>query len=109
VSRLAKVIEQAAALNPELMRQVTRRLARRFVEQRASAKYRGVEFRLTFEEWRDWWLSTGHVDERGRHRGEWVMGRRGDSGAYEIGNLKCMRAEDNVTEQNHLRAGEYVL
>jgi hypothetical protein len=106
-NRFARLIAETAGLNPDLMRDATRRLERRFVQQRASAKYRGVEFRLTFEQWRDWWLATGHVDERGKLRGQWVMARPGDAGAYEVGNLECMRAEDNVRQQNELRAGEY--
>jgi hypothetical protein len=106
-NRFARLISDTADLNPELMRDATRRLERRFLQQRASAKYRGVEFRLSFEQWRDWWLATGHVDERGKLRGQWVMARPGHSGAYEVGNLECMRAEDNVRQQNELRAGEY--
>jgi hypothetical protein len=106
-NRFARLIAETAALNPDLMRDATRRLELRFLQQRSSAKYRGVEFRLTFEEWRDWWLATGHVDERGKLRGQWVMARPGDAGAYEVGNLECMRAEDNVRQQNELRAGEY--
>src|SRR6202012_129392 len=97
-----------AKLNPELMRDVTRRLERRYLNQKASSKYRGVEFRLTFEQWRDWWLATGRVDERGKLVGQWVMARRFDSGAYELGNIECKRAEDNVTERNaRCYPGEY--
>lgn len=106
-NRFSRLIAETAALNPELMIDATRRLELRFLQQRASAKYRGVEFRLTFDQWRDWWLATGRVDERGKLRGQWVMARCGDRGAYELGNLQCMRAEDNVSDQNALRAGEY--
>ena len=106
-NRFSRLINDTAALNPEFMLDATRRLERRFLQQRASAKYRGVEFLLTFEQWRDWWLATGHVDERGKLRGQWVMARHRDSGAYELGNIKCARAEDNVREQNALRPGEY--
>jgi hypothetical protein len=98
----------AAALNPELMRDITRRLRRKFLQQRTNARNRGIDFRLTFEEWRDWWLATGHVDERGRLRGQWVMARPGDRGAYELGNIICLRAEENVSVGNatrtHVRA-----
>lgn len=107
LNRLAKVLTESADLNPELMRDVTRRLKRRFIQQRANARNRGVSWELTWDEWRDWWLATGRVDERGRMRGQWVMGRPYDSGPYAIGNLMCLRAEDNVRQQNELRAGEY--
>jgi hypothetical protein len=107
--RLARILGEAAELNPELMREARRRLKRRFVQQRANARSRGIEWQLSFMEWRDWWLSTGHVDERGVHRGEWVMGRQFDVGPYALGNIQCMRAEDNVRECNEARAGEYEL
>lgn len=105
-NRLGRALEQSAALNPELMVEAARRLHRRFLQQRANARYRDIDWRLSFDQWREWWLATGHVDERGRLRGQWVMARPGDCGAYEIGNIKCMRAEDNVIERN-VRMGEY--
>lgn len=105
-NRFSRLIEQTAALNPELMRDVTRRMSRRFLTQRANARSRDIEWCLTFEQWRDWWLQTGHLDERGRLRGQWVMARPGDVGAYELSNIKCVRAEDNVIERN-VRVGEY--
>lgn len=106
-NRLSRAISDTAALNPDLMVDVTRRLKRRFVQQRANAKNRGISWQLSFDEWRDWWLATGHVDQRGRQRGQWVMGRPYDSGPYVLGNLLCLRAEDNVAQQNELRPGEY--
>jgi hypothetical protein len=97
-------------LNPELLVHVTRRLKRKFITQRVNAKNRGIEWRLTFEQWRDWWLATGHIDERGKQRGQWVMARPGDRGAYELGNIKCILAESNAIEGNQLRRpGEYEL
>ena len=105
--RLSRVLSEAAVLNPELMEEARRRLQRRFIQQRANAKNRGIEWCLTFGEWRDWWLESGHVDERGRCRGEWVMGRAGDTGPYALENLRCLRAEDNVAQQNYLRTGGY--
>jgi hypothetical protein len=106
-NRLNRLISQAEVLNPELMLEATRGLRREFLQQRANARNRGIDWCLSFEQWRDWWLATGHVDERGRLRGQWVMARPFDSGPYEIGNLLCLRAEDNVRQQNELRAGEY--
>jgi hypothetical protein len=106
-NRLGRAIAETAALNPELMLEATRRLDLRFRQQRSNAGNRGISWQLTFEEWRDWWLATGHVDERGRCTGQWVMARPFDSGPYALGNLQCLRAEDNVSQQNELRAGEY--
>lgn len=62
---------------------------------KVNAKRRGIPFRFTFEEWVAWWQSTGHYHERGSQRGQYVMARTGDQGAYELGNVECMQAQDN--------------
>lgn len=62
---------------------------------RTNAKMRGIEFKLTFEEWFCWWMDTGHYMERGREVGKYVMGRIGDKGAYELGNIECVQAQKN--------------
>jgi hypothetical protein len=69
---------------------------RQFQVHRASAKERGIEFKLTFEEWDQWWKDSGHYDERGKERGQYVMARKGDLGAYEIGNLDCITTGENI-------------
>jgi hypothetical protein len=58
---------------------------------------RGIEFKLTFEEWFCWWMDTGHYMERGREVGKYVMARKGDKGAYELGNIECVQAQVNST------------
>jgi hypothetical protein len=68
---------------------------RRYKVHRTNAKQRGVEFKLTFEEWMGWWNSTGHYHERGREVGKYVMARKGDQGAYELGNIECVQAQEN--------------
>ena len=98
MSRLERALG-AAFINPEAVL-LARDLNRCFLQQRSNARLRGIEWHLTFCEWRDWWLASGHLHERGRHRGEWVMARPGDVGAYTLGNIQCMRAEDNVKERN---------
>src|ERR1035437_6539679 len=104
--RFERLISDAAALNPQRMIEARRRLKRRFLTQRANGKSRDIVWRLSFDQWCAWWIETGHIDERGRERGQWVMARPFDSGPYEIGNLVCLRAENNVTQNHKLRAGE---
>lgn len=70
---------------------------RRWQVHRTNARMRGIEFKLTFEEWFVWWAETGHYSERGNKRGQYVMGRIGDKGAYELGNIECVKAEENST------------
>jgi hypothetical protein len=68
---------------------------RKYLVHRTNAKMRGVEFKLTFEEWFCWWMDTGHYSERGREVGKYVMARKGDVGAYELGNIECVQAQVN--------------
>ena len=53
----------------------------------SNAKKRNVEFLITFEEWIDIWLKSGHWHERGHKRGQYVMSRYGDQGPYKVGNV----------------------
>lgn len=68
---------------------------RRWQVHRTNARMRGIEFKLTFEEWFCWWIETGHYHERGREVGKYVMARKGDKGAYELGNIECVQAQVN--------------
>ncbi len=77
---------------------------RRFQFQRTQARQRGVEWRLTFEEWFGIWTESGHWEQRGRTRGCYVMARHGDTGPYAVGNVSIITAEQNVRDAN--RAGD---
>jgi len=46
------------------------------------------------------WKDSGRIGERGR--GQYVMGRYGDKGAYEIGNVKIITAAENTREGKKL-------
>lgn len=77
---------------------------RQFSMQKARAKQRGIEFKLTFDEWLGWWKATGHYHERGKNKGKYVMARKGDSGAYELGNIECITHSRNCKVGNKGRA-----
>ena len=51
------------------------------------AKYRGIDFELTFDEWYDIWQQSGHWADRGRGHGKYCMSRVNDIGAYKVGNV----------------------
>jgi hypothetical protein len=68
---------------------------KRYGAQKYNAKQRGVEFKLTFADWYKWWIETGHYSERGCKNGQYVMGRIGDQGAYELGNIYCCTTNEN--------------
>lgn len=64
--------------------------------QRHNANRRGIPFRLTFEEWLRIWKRSGKLHLRGRQAGCYVMSRKGDQGAYEVGNVRIIRMEANM-------------
>lgn len=69
----------------------------RFIQNRASAKRRGIDFKLTFDEW--WTLWAVHYHERGTHRDEYNLCRYLDMGCYEIGNVRIDLAVNNAAER----------
>ncbi len=71
-----------------------------YTQQKSNAKQRGVEFLLTFEEWKAIWLESGRWDKRGRGRGKYCMCRIGDAGPYAAGNVFIALNEKNVSDGN---------
>lgn len=69
-----------------------------FTKQRLSAKYRGVEWMLTFEQWIGIWETSGHLVERGRGKNKYCMARFGDKGPYSPNNVSICRNEKNVSD-----------
>lgn len=69
-----------------------------FYSQRNTARERGIEFLLTFDEWLQIWLDSGHLQERGRKCGQYCMARFGDKGPYAIGNVKIILHGENLRE-----------
>ena len=67
--------------------------------QKGLAKVRGIEFKLTFEEWLKIWIDSGHLHERGRGIGKYCMARFNDKGAYEVGNVKIILFTENLREK----------
>lgn len=65
--------------------------------QKNNAKRRKIEFLLTFEEWSDIWLASGHLEEMGRRKGNYVMSRHNDVGTYSVGNVFIQLKQDNDT------------
>jgi len=76
-------------------------MRKQFGRQRTQAAKRGIPFLLSFEEWLQIWIESGHLQERGRRKHQYVMARLGDAGAYEVGNVKIITAHENKLEQRH--------
>lgn len=71
-----------------------------YAAHRQNALARDIPFLLTFEEWTEIWATSGKWEERGWRRGQYCMARHGDLGAYEVGNVSIVLAEDNRAERN---------
>lgn len=57
----------------------------KYAQHKSGAKKRGIEFKLTFEEWMGVWGDK--LDQRGVRSWQLGMCRIGDKGAYEVGNV----------------------
>lgn len=97
MSRLAHLLSVVAPPADKRKQVFSNPDLRKYKVHRTNAKQRGVEFKLTFDEWMSWWIATGHYHERGREVGKYVMARKGDQGAYELGNIECVQAQVNST------------
>jgi hypothetical protein len=55
---------------------------------------------LTFIEWLDIWLKSGHFHERGTGKDGYCMMRNNDIGNYEIGNVTIGTIQKNSSDAN---------
>lgn len=77
----------------------------KFRQQRSSAKARGVEWLMTFEEWWGVWEASGRWSQRGHRDGQYVMGRHGDAGPYAVGNVSIILSNENHSIQRGRSSG----
>lgn len=70
----------------------------KFIMHRAAAKSRGIPFKFTKAEWFDVWEKSGKWEQRGCRRGQYVMARKDDKGAYEIGNVEIITCSQNIKD-----------
>jgi len=71
-----------------------------YTQQKSNAKQRGVEFVLTFDEWKQIWLYSGKWEQRGRGAEKYCMCRVGDAGCYQVGNVFIGLGKHNVRDGN---------
>lgn len=69
---------------------------RAYARHAAGAARRGIEFKLTFPEW--WGLWEDRYEQRGTRKGQYVMCRTADKGAYEMGNVRIATGAENAHE-----------
>lgn len=69
----------------------------RYGKHKRDANGRGIDFKLTLDEWRDWWFQQG-VDKdipSKLNKNTLCMCRFNDQGAYELGNIYCATLSQN--------------
>lgn len=76
----------------------------RFNSHKQSAKLRGIDFKLTFDEWNNWWLANG-IDKnyptvKGGSRP--CMSRFNDTGPYSLNNIFLSTISKNMKDSNFL-------
>lgn len=81
----------------------TRSPRNKYSHQRYRAGMRGVEFLLTFEDWMRLWAPYWH--NRGNLSGQFVMARKGDKGAYKLGNVEIKTQNENARDRKTNRSG----
>ena len=73
----------------------------RYNVQKNTAKRRGIEFLLSFEQW--WSIWEDHWEQRGKLKDELAMCRFGDEGAYEVGNVYLDSVSNNAKQNRQLQ------
>jgi hypothetical protein len=76
---------------------------RKYSNHSCGAKRRGIPFEISFPEWMNVWISSGHWNERGRKGHQYVMARYGDTGPYTVDNVTIITFKQNASESNHLK------
>jgi hypothetical protein len=72
----------------------------RFTYQRRHAEViRGVKFEMSFEQWLQLWLDSGHWDKRGRGAENYCLARNKDEGAYAVDNVYIATNSQNIKDR----------
>ena len=73
----------------------------KYNKHKKNAKRRGIPFLLTFKAWLRIWKRSGKWTQRGNATTHnYVMARKGDTGAYEEGNVQIVTHGTNIAERN---------
>lgn len=94
--------ERILALRLERERQWIATPKGKYSIHKRKARQRGIEFKLSFDEWWDIWQTSGKWNERGQTG--YCMCRNKDEGAYETDNVRIDTWESN-SKENYLIRG----
>ncbi|EMK6591651.1 hypothetical protein V9J99_003450 [Vibrio cholerae] len=86
------------------MNRECRQTIQKYKQQRYQAEnIRNIPWEFTYTTWCDFWEASGKWEERGRELGQYVMGRRGDQGAYSPENCYIITNTENTLERLETR------
>ena len=71
-----------------------------YIQHESNARRRGIEMRMTFDEWKHVWDESGLWGHRGRGAEKYCMCRYKDEGHYETGNVFIATNSNNVHDGN---------
>jgi len=71
-----------------------------YTQHKSNAKQRGLEMRMTFDEWKDVWVQSGLWDHRGVGADKYCMCRHNDEGHYEVDNVFIATNSNNLRDGN---------
>ena len=71
----------------------------KYMTHKRDAWRRKIPFEITFEDWLEIWILSGHWDHRGKFPGGYVMGRIGDVGPYAKNNVHIITSHQNALER----------
>lgn len=66
--------------------------------QKCSAKKRGIDFQLSYDEWKSIWDASGKP--RGRGKDFYCMARHNDTGPYALWNVSIITNSENLSLGN---------
>lgn len=81
-----------------------------FHNHKGRATQAGIAFHFSFDEWVSWWegrLGPDWLSKRGCKRGQFVMARHRDAGAYEPSNVRCTTSDTNNSEAHRTKKRFY--
>lgn len=84
---------------------------KKYSKHKAQSKFRNIDFKFTFQEWYDWWLSNGvnkNQDIKWTANYRPCMCRYNDIGAYELSNVYFANHIENLIDahKNGKRRGK---
>lgn len=74
-----------------------------YTHNKQNARTRLIPWNMTLAEYKSLWDASGKWEQRGRGKGKYCIARKGDVGAYELGNVEIMTNAKNGADarSNH--------